>query len=66
MNKTLPLDRKTYLDREVVNALSKDLGLDAEAVARLHGVTNDHDSGTPFSAVVRLTLVTRYSKRVSL
>lgn len=30
--------------REVVNALSKDLGLDAEAVARLHGVTNDHDS----------------------
>ena len=41
MNKTLPLDRKTYLDREVVKALSKDLGLDAEAVARLHGVTKD-------------------------
>ena len=38
---------KTYLiaSREVVNALGTELGLDAEAVARLHGVSNDDDAG---------------------
>ena len=33
-----------YLNREVVNALCEDLGLDAEAAARLHGVSGDDDS----------------------
>ena len=43
MIQTWPIKRKTHLDREVVKALSDDLGLDAEAAARLRGVASHDD-----------------------
>ena len=45
MVQTWPIKRKTHLDREVVKALSDDLGLDAEAAARLRGVASHDDDG---------------------
>ena len=47
MVQTWPIQRETHLDREVVKALSDDLGLDAEATVRLKGVTshNEDDGG---------------------
>ena len=61
--KTRPIKRKTYLNREVVKALSEDLGLDAEAVARLHGVSGDGDDSVDGGGVLEEARNSEYQIR---
>ena len=65
MIQTWPIKRKTHLDREVVKALSDDLGLDAEAEARLRGVAShdDDDDGVLEEASIACRYKTQKSDR---